>query len=158
MCLCGQVTRTLQSTSDASTLAFGCQVRTDEELISRLQVGAILFYSGVVAVRMWAVFPLLIFILSGALVFYKLCIVVWCGGSVPCCAVVSEWFSSPVYFACLSVESCGMVGGCCVVRYDGPLVVGFYCWVGPRCILVPGIVLTGTWAVPGHWCHRCTLL
>ena len=69
MCLCGQVTHTLQSASDASTLAFGCQVRTDEELISRLQVGAMLFYSGVVAVGMWTVFPLLIFMASSALVF-----------------------------------------------------------------------------------------
>ena len=54
-----------------------------------------------------------------------------------CCVVVSEWFSSPVFFACLSVESCGMVGGWySVVVWSGMMD---HLWLDFIVGLVPGV-------------------
>ena len=71
------------------------------------------------------------------------CSVVWRISALLCCGFGVVFVIS--IFPCLSVESCGAVSDwySVVVWFSmmDHLWLGFYCWVGPRWILVPGIVL-----------------
>ena len=88
---------TVLSASDPSTLTFGCQARMDKELVSRLQVGVMSFLLGGRHGGCVKCSPLLIFVVSSALMspwHLHLCYsVVW-----RIFVVVSGWFLLSVSF------------------------------------------------------------